>query len=140
MLQLFNGPGFEGPQDEFLRAFKHLKDGEYRDAITDANNAFESTLKAICDARGWQYDKQARVSDLLKIVRKKGLLPTYLDKSFDQLTATLHSALPKVRNNEGSHGQGSKLTETPIYVAAYAIHLAAANILFLADAHKAHPN
>ena len=136
-LRFLHQPGFEGPCNEFLQAFDHFKSGEYRDAITDANNAFESTLKAICDARKWEYDKRARASDLLKAVRSKSLFPTYLDNSFDQLASTLSSGLPEIRNNEGSHGQGAKLTETPEYVAAYALHLAASSILFLAECYKA---
>ena len=129
--------GFEGPRDEFIRAHKHYRAGEMQDAITDANNAFESTLKAICDQKGWRYPEGARASDLLKLVRAKDLLPDYLDRSFDQLIATLKSGLPEVRNEEGAHGQGATPRKTPNYVAAYALHLAAANILFLAEAHKA---
>ena len=108
-----------------------------KDAITDANNAFESMLKTICDQRHWEYQQGARASDLLKVVRKGGLLPNYLDASFDQLAATLKSGLPKVRSEEGSHGQGATPRETPGYVTSYALHLASANILFLAEAHKA---
>ena len=128
--------GFEGPRDEFLQAHTHYRAGEMKDAITDANNALESTLKTICDQRRWQYAPGARVSDLLKVVREKGLLPDHLDASFDQLVATLKSGLPKVRNEVGAHGQGATPRETPDYVAAYALHLAAANILFLVEAHK----
>ena len=136
-LRYLHEKGFEGPRDEFMQAHGHYRAGQTKDAITDANNAFESTLKTICDQRRWQYPKGARVSELLKVLREKGLLPDYLDSSFDQLAATLKSGLPKVRGEEGAHGQGSKPRETPDYVAAYALHLAAAKILFLAKAHKA---
>ena len=136
-LRYLQQEGFEGPREEFLHAHAHYRDGEPKDAITDANNAFESTLKTICDQRCWQYASGASVSDLIKVVCKNGLLPDYLDASFDQLIATLKSGLPKVRNEEGAHGQGAAPLETPDYVAAYALHLAAANILFLVDAHKA---
>ena len=136
-LGYLNEPGFEGPRDEFLNAHAHYRAGETKDAITDANNAFESTLRAVCDQRGWSYNPGAPVSILLKILRDKGLLPDYLDNSFDQLAATLHSGLPQVRNSEGGHGQGPAPRETPDYVAGYALHLAAANILFIVDAHKA---
>ena len=129
--------GFEGPCDEFMRAYAHYRAGQMKDAITDANNAFESTLKTICDKRCWQYSQSSRSSDLLKIVRDNGLLPNYLDNSFDQLLATLKSGLPKVRNEEGAHGQGATPREAPGYVAAYALHLLAAKILFLIEAHRA---
>ena len=136
-LHFLQQPGFDGPHEEFLQAHGHYRAGEMKDAITDANNAFESTLKSICEQRGWQYQQGARASDLIKLVRHKGLLPNYLENSFDQLIATLRSGLPKVRDEEGAHGQGASPLETPGYVGAYAIHLAAANILFLAEAHKA---
>ena len=135
-LRYLHQQGFEGPREEFMKAYGHYRAGEMKDAITNANNAFESTLKAICDQRRWEYQKGARASDLLKIVRRNGLLPSYLDASFDQLSATLTSGLPKVRNEEGGHGQGAEPRKTPDYVAAYALHLAAAKILFLAEAHK----
>ncbi len=136
-LRFLGHKGFEGPRDEFMRAHAHYRAGEMKDAIIDANNAFESTLKSICRKRRWEYPDGARASDLLKLVRKHGLLPDYLDNSFDQLVATLKSGRPEVRNTEGAHGQGSIPRDTPAHVASYALHLAAANILFLVEAHKA---
>ena len=135
-LQYLNEPGFEGPQEEFLRAQGHYRSGEMENAIIDANNAFESTLKAVSDQRGWHYDEGARASDLLRVVRREGLLPDYLDNSFDQLAATLRSGLPQVRNRQGGHGQGAEPRNTPDFVGAYALHLAAANILFIVEAHR----
>jgi hypothetical protein len=64
------------------------------------------------------------------------LWPDYLDASFDQLIATLSSGLPKVRNDAAAHGQGAEIRNTPPYVAAYALHLAAAKIVLIAEAHK----
>ena len=136
-LRFLHQRGFEGPREEFLRAHACYRAGDTKDAVTNANNAFESTLKAICDQRRWAYPKGARASDLLRIVRDQGLLPDYLDNSFDQLAATLKSGLPKVRNEVAAHGQGTAPRETPDHVAAYALHLAAAKILFLVEAHKA---
>ena len=94
-LHFLQHPGFNGPREEFLQAHGHYRAGEMKDAIADANNAFESTLKSICDQRGWQFQQGARSSDLIKLVRSKGLLPNYLENSFEQLAATLKSGLPK---------------------------------------------
>lgn len=118
-----------------MSAHKHYRAGETKDAITDANNAFESTMKAICDQRGWPYQSGATASQLVRVVKENGLLPDKMSKSFEQLAATLKSGLPPVRNEEGAHGQGSDPHRTPDYVAAYALHLAAAKILFLVEAH-----
>ena len=128
---------FSGPRDEFLSAHAHYRAGGLKEAITDANKAFESALKAICNARSWEYPAGARASDLVAVVRQKGLLPDYLERSFEQLAATLKTGLPQIRNQESAHGQGPVPRETPDYVAAYALHLAAAKILFLVKAHKA---
>lgn len=135
-LQLLSDPRFQGPHEEFLNAHAHYRAGEYKDCTVDALNAFESTMKAICDAKGWGYPEDAPAGILIKTLRGKRLLPDYLEPSFDQLQAVLKSGLPKVRNKGGGHGQGSQPKKTPSYVAAYALHLLAANILFLVEAFK----
>lgn len=139
-LQFLSDPRFSGPQQEFLDAHAHYRAGECKDAITDALNAFESTLKTICDLKGWTYNKGARASDLIKLIRSNGLLPDYLDNSFDQLIGTLKSGLPKVRNEEGAHGQGSDPKRVPDFVAAYALHLAAAKVVMLVEAFRESEN
>ena len=136
-LQFLHQPGFAGPREEFLRAHSHYRAGRTKEAVTTANNALENTLKAICDQRRWEYDGGATGPRLVKLVRANGLLPDYLENSFEQLAGVLKSSLSGVRNNVASHGQGSTPRETPMYVAAYALHLAAAKILFLVEAHKA---
>ena len=136
-LGFLNQPGFEGPREEFLRAHVCYRGGDTKGTVTNANNALKSTLKSICDQRGWKYDPGVTASRLVKIVRANGLLPDYLENSFDQLAAAISSGLPKVRNEVAAHGQGPTPRETPEYVAAFALHLAAAKILFLVEAHQA---
>ncbi|WP_341712066.1 STM4504/CBY_0614 family protein [Erythrobacter sp.] len=135
-LTLLSGKGFEGPRQEFLSAHKHYREGEHRQAVGMAANAVESTFKAIFDQKGWAYNKGARISDLVKVARERKLWPDYLDASFDQLVATLQSGLPKIRDNDASHGQGASPKNVPSYVAAYALHLAASKIVFIAEAAK----
>ena len=54
------------------------------------------------------------------------------------LRSVLESGLPTVRNKtKGSgHGQGKELINIPGHLAAYALHLAASNIVLLVEAHK----
>lgn len=136
-LRILTAPHYEGARDEFLSAHRHYRNGDHEEAITQAAKAFESTMKAICDRKGWTYLKGARASDLLKVLRANRLWPDYLDGSFDQLIATLSSGLPQVRNDSGAHGQGAAKRETPAYVAAYALHLAASKIVLLTAAADA---
>jgi hypothetical protein len=136
-IMLLSDPRLAGADQEFRAAHDHFKAGEFKDCGIDALNALESTMKAICDAKGWQYPKGARATDLVGILRREGLFPEFVNQSFDQLIATLKSGLPVVRNNTGGHGQGAIPVATPEYVAAYALHLAASKIQLLYAAFKA---
>ena len=136
-LALLSDPRFAGANEEFRAAHDHLKAGEHKDCAVNALKALESTMKAICAAKGWDYPKGARASDLLKNLRRENLFPEFADQSFEQLLATLKSGLPVLRNEAGGHGQGAVPVETPTYVAVYALNLAAAKIRFLVDAFKA---
>jgi hypothetical protein len=133
-LRLLSDKRFAGAEEEFRQAHIHYREGNAKDAITWASKAFESTMKAACDIKGWTYPAGARASDLLKVLRANRLWPDYLDGSFDQLIATLTSGLPEVRNKTGAHGQGSAPTQIPPYVASYCLHLAAAKILLIVEA------
>lgn len=133
-LSMLAAAGFEGPRAEFLKAHEHFRSGDNKQAIVSAANAFESMMKAVCNQKGWHYEKGARASDLLKILKANRLWPEYLDGSFDQLLATLKSGLPEVRNNTGAHGQGAVNLTVPNYVTAYALHLAASKIVLMGEA------
>lgn len=138
-LQLLSDPRFDGAEKEYLSAYKHYRKSEFKPAIVHANSAFESVLKTICHLRNWPVTEGAVASGLLKVVRANGLTPDYLEKSFDQFATTLENGLPKVRNNAGGHGDGPKPKEVPRHIAAYALHLAATNIVMLVDAFNALP-
>ena len=47
--------------------------------LVDAGASFESTMKCICDTLRWKYEKGARASDLLKVLKEHQLFPDYLD-------------------------------------------------------------
>lgn len=133
--KLLAAEGFSGANDEFFKAHRHYRQGLYKEAVLCAHNAFESTIKAICKSRGWKHKEHATVSDLVRVIKEKGLFPDYLSPSFDQLVAVLKSGLQVLRNNEGAHGQGVESKKTPDYVAGFTLHLSAAYIVFLINAH-----
>jgi len=76
-LRLLADPRFEGADEEFRAAHDHYKAGEYKDCAVDALNALESTMKTICDLKQWSYEKGARSSDLLKVLRQEKLFPEF---------------------------------------------------------------
>lgn len=128
---------FGKANEEFMTAHKHYRDGSNKDAIVAAQRAFESTLKAICVSKKWAIPEGARASELVTTVRNCGLFPAYLDKSFDTYVAMLKTGLPGVRNNAGGHGEEPSAAPVPDYIAGYAIHLAATNILLAVEAFNA---
>lgn len=138
-LGLLNAAGFDGPADEFMRAFEHYRHGRHKEAIAEALKAFESTMKAICHARKWSCPSTATAKQLMELVFDKGLIPKILESHFTNLRVAMESGLPTLRNKTSGHGQGAAPVELPTYFAGYALHLMASNIIFLAEAYKTLP-
>jgi Domain of unknown function (DUF7014)/AbiJ N-terminal domain 4 len=139
VLALLHETGFKGAQEEFLKAHEHYRHGRSKEAIAEALKAFESTMKTICDARKWPYRPNATAKPLLEILFDKGLIPSTLQSHFTAFRTTLEAGLPTVRNKTSGHGQGAQPVVIPDYMASYALHLAATNILMLVQAHNALP-
>jgi hypothetical protein len=137
-LTLISSEGFIGAEQEFRSAHEHYRNQEYKAAIFDAAKAFESTMKTICDKFGWAYNHDGDTAAILiNTVLRNELIPKYLQSHFFALKRVLESGLPTVRNKEAGHGQGAEPVDVPQYLAAYALHLAASNIVLLVEAYKA---
>jgi len=136
-LSLLNESGFDGPTEEFMRAFEHYRNGLHKEAMSEALKAFESTMKAICSARKWPYPANATAKPLSDILFKNGLIPPDLESHFAGLRSAMESGLPTISNKTSRHGQGLTPVSIPSHFASYALHLAASNIVFLVQAHKA---
>ena len=136
-LKFLSDPMYKGANEEFLNAHQHYRKHRYKECMNDCLKAFESCLKGICKKRGWHYDeKRHTAKDLIDIVFDNELIPTYLTSHFSALKNTLVSGLPTVRNREAGHGQGPEKIDVPEYLAAYALHLTASNILLLTKADE----
>ena len=138
-ITLLHDAGFEGALQEFMAAHKYYRERNYKEAIVNSSNAFESTMRTICDIRGWAYPQNATSSKLIDILFDNDLVTTEMKSHFTSLRSTLASGVPPIRNKggQGGHGQGSTLIEVPDHIAAYALHLTASNIVFLVEANKA---
>jgi hypothetical protein len=134
-LIFLSDPMYKGANEEFLKAHEHYRKGGYKECLNECLKAFESCLKIICKKRRWHYDeKKAAAKDLIQIVFDNGLIPSFMQSHFSGLKTTLESGLPTVRNRQSGHGQGSGQVVVPEYIAGYALHLTASNILLLAKA------
>ncbi len=135
-LALLHEQRFVGASEEFMSAHVHLRNSEHKEAVGCALKALESVLKAICSRRKWNHSSKSSAKELIDTVIQHGLVPDFLAGHLGALRATLESGLPTVRNRLAGHGQGESPIYVPKYLAAYAIHLAAVNIVMLAQADK----
>lgn len=76
-LTLLRTTRYAGPREEFLRAYEHYRHARHEEALTEALKAFESTMKATCDAKGWPYDKTATAKKLVEICFKNRLIDPF---------------------------------------------------------------
>ena len=134
-LSMLSDPMYEGANDEFLKAHEHYRAGRYKECMNECLKAFESCIKTICEAKGWNHDNKNGIR-LIQIVFDKGLIPSFMQTHFTALRKTLEDGALNPRNQRSGHGQGSKIIPIPEYMAAYALHLTASNILFLMKANE----
>ncbi len=135
-LQLIYDENFNGSDEEFRKAFKHFRGGDYKEAINEASKALESVLKTICERMNWQSKEGDTANKLIEIVKNKRLFPNELESYYNSLTQILSSGTPTIRNKNSGHGQGSHSKEVPQHLASFAINQAASSIIFLIQSYK----
>lgn len=135
-LHLLNATGYSSSQENFLAAHEYYRKSDFPAALNECNKALESTLKIICENRGWKSPERAGAAALIDICLKKGLIPEYWREYLPELANLLKRGVPKARNELSGHGQGNKRQPIPRHVIAHALHLTAAAIVFLVEAEK----
>ena len=138
-LRLLNQQNYKGVQEEFLKAHEHYRKGNSKEALTECLKAFESTMKVICDKRGWNYDKNATSRPLIQTCFDNELIPSFWQQHYASLRSLLESSIPTGRNRLGAHGQGTNRISVPDHLVAYMLHMTASAIVFLAEAEKSIP-
>lgn len=128
--KLLADEGYVGADAEFASAHAHFRQGRFESAVVDACKAFESTMKTICQRRRWKHDAGATANVLIGVLIKNGLVHGYSQEQLGNLHKCL-LGLATVRNKNGGHGAGAAPRDLPEHWAAYALHLAASNIVFL---------
>jgi hypothetical protein len=135
-LRLLHDEAFKGADDEYRKAHRHYRDGNYRDCIANCLSAFESTMKTICDRRSWSYKSDDRAKGLINACLDNGLLPGFMESHLNTIRQGLGDGAPVVRNKLGPHGQGAEIKEVPSHFAEFMLHETAAIILLLLGAYK----
>ena len=130
-LKLLHNKRFKGSEDEFLKAFEDYKNGNNKDALMNAQRAFESTLKCICKEKKIKFKDEETSRPLIKHLIEEGFIPTYQDNYMNNLEQILCSGLPTVRKKEAGHGQGVEIRKVDNTLVEYAINMSATNIVYL---------
>jgi hypothetical protein len=126
-LTLLRDKSFTSANTEFLKALADFRKGDYDDCLTKCGSAFESTMKIICDRKGWPYDQRDTADPL---IRKMLDHSTNLEGFFHQPLLIIGT----IRNRlSSSHGSGVNTRNIPAHVAKYAINATAAAILLLVE-------
>lgn len=137
-LNILNNHKFEKANEYYQNAHKYYLENKIEACITECGKCFESVLKTICEENGWQPDGVTAIK-LIECVKKNDLfLPdAKIEKPFTQFIEMLKNGLPPIRNM-ASHGTILTISSIPLYLASYAMHLTAANILLLQQAQEAY--
>lgn len=133
-LQVLAGKAYRGAQEEFLKGEEYYRMGDMKMAVMECQKAVESVMKVICKKRGWKHRPKPNAKELISTLLTNGLIPPFWQNHFASLRSMLEGGSALVRNERSAHGQGGEIVEVPRHLAAYALHMAAATILFLAEA------
>jgi hypothetical protein len=91
VLLLLNDTRFKNADDEYRKAFEELKNGNYEAVLVEANKAFESTMKIICELKEYNLPNKHSASALIAHLRKNNFIENFQDEKFNGLAKTLHS-------------------------------------------------
>lgn len=149
-LRFLSDPSFAGANAEFMQAYDHFKHGRYDTCMAECGNAFESVMKVVCVERGIRLKnnqvadlnniRRATAGDMMPGIAKELLLPGWTVDQVKAMEQVLAFSVPSIRNLGGAgHGAGAIHPNFPRYFASYALHMAASNIVLLAEAHQALP-
>lgn len=124
---------FEGALDEYTKAHLYYKNSDNSACLNECLKAFESTMKIICEKKGWSYNKSNGAKGLISTCFTNNLIPSYMQNQFDSLRVLLESGVPTNRNKNSGHGQGSEVKNIPASLARYTLNLTGSNIIFLIE-------
>ncbi len=127
---------YAGAQQEFLKAHENFRIRNNKETLSMCLNSMESVMKAICDKRHWNYQKNATARSLINTCFDNELIPKFWQSHYSSLINVLESGVPTGRNKLSGHGQGSTPNIVPNHITAYMLHLTATTIVFLADSEK----
>lgn len=134
-ISLLQSHSFKGPLEEFDKALSNYLEKDYKGAISEANKAYESTMKSILTKLGVVYNPSDTASALIKKFYDNDLIFSHTESFTNNLNEIL-KGLPTIRNRQGGHGQGLDPQEVDKSYAEFALHLCGSFIVFLISRYE----
>ncbi len=119
---------------EFIKAYEHYRHGDFKECLNTCLKALDTTLKFICDKKGWRYNPNNASSKLIQIVFKEKLVPEYLQSELTSLRATLEGGVPTIKNRNSE--QGNRKITVDESLASYTLNLTGSSIKFLIELYE----
>lgn len=123
-------PLYRSINDEYIKAHQHFRSGNYMDCIVNSAKSFESTMKIICDQKGYAYQQSDTASKLLNVLYGNNYIPSYLQTGISALRTVLET-ISVIRNKTSAHGTGSAPVTVDENLAGYVLNVTGSNIKFL---------
>jgi len=130
LLSLINQPEYQNINDEYMLALQHFRNQNYPDCITNCGKSFESTMKIICEKKGYSYKQNYTSFKLLEVIFNNNYIPSYIQSELQSLRAVLESGVNVLRNKT-AHGSGVDKLDISIELASFALNLTGSTISFL---------
>ena len=84
-LKLLWNETFKNANEEYLKAHEHYRHGRKKECLNECLKAFESTMKIICNHKGWNFNSKDTSKKLIQICLDNNLVPKYLQNQFTSL-------------------------------------------------------
>lgn len=127
---------FKNANEEYLSAFNHYRSCRFGESLNECLKSFESTLKIICNNKGWEIEETDTARKLIRTVLQNGLIPSYFESELQALRQLLESSIPTIRNKNSGHGQGSTKIKIPEHLVSYMLCMTGATIKFLIESNE----
>ena len=124
---------FKNVNLEYIDAIKSYQKGDNKNCLIKCLNSLESTLKIICDEKGWNYKDNDTSNKLLNICFENELISKKMQSEFTSLRSLLESGIAPVRNHYAGHGKGKEKIIVNDFLARYAFNITGSCILLLIE-------
>ena len=136
-MKLLYDVNFDGPLKEFDDAIEALDNQDFDGAVTLANKAFESTMKAILQELQYPFDQNWAASKLISALADADVIPSRFLSFSDGIRKVLEAGLPAMRNAPGvSHGSGRDPKDIERSYAQFALSLCGSYVVFLIERYE----